>query len=63
MERVRHFLKNSRWCVLTSETFYTFKEEKVYKSPTEELTIKKIKTIKSDEGDKISFVRIILNRK
>lgn len=38
-----------RWCVLTSEAFYTFENEKNYVNPTEVLEIKKIKTVKTDD--------------
>jgi hypothetical protein len=50
------FLIIRRWCVVTVDFLYTFKEEKQYKNPTEQLEIKKFKTIKSDETDNSSFV-------
>jgi hypothetical protein len=42
--------------VLTLTNFYTFKKEKKYSSPTENIDVRKIKTIKSDEGGKDSNV-------
>lgn len=38
-----------RWCVLTSDYFYTFPREKQYADPTEIIEIIKIKTVKTDE--------------
>ena len=35
-----------RWCVLTSDFFYTFANEKQYVEPTERIEITKIKTVK-----------------
>jgi len=44
--------------VLTADHFYTFKEQRVYKNPTEEIPVKKIKSIKSEDisTDKSAFV-------
>lgn len=39
---------------------YTFKKEKVYKSPTEEIVINAIKTVKSEDTSSNTF-RIELN--
>ena len=50
MERVINYIKFSRWCVLTVNFLYSFKNEKVYKNPTEELDIHKVKTIRTDDG-------------
>ena len=44
-----------RWCVLTSEFFYTFANEKQYIDPTEQIEISKIKTVKTDEEKKGNF--------
>ena len=45
-----------RWCVLTSEFFYTFANEKQYIDPTEQIEISKIKTVKTDEERKGNFL-------
>ena len=39
-----------RWVVLTSSFIYTFENEKIYRNPTESIDVKKIKTVKTDEG-------------
>ena len=44
-----------RWCVLTSQFFYTFENEKQYINPTEQIEIAKIKTVKKDEEKKGHF--------
>ena len=44
-----------RWCVLTSEFFYTFANEKQYIDPTEQIEITKIKTVKTDKKKKGNF--------
>ena len=38
-----------RWVVLTTSYIYTFEKEGIYKNPTEEIEVKKIKTVKTDE--------------
>lgn len=42
---------NRRWFVLTPHTLYSFKEFKVYKNPTEVISLKSINTIKSAEDE------------
>ena len=50
-----------RWCVLTSQFFYTFENEKQYINPTEQIEIAKIKTVKTDEEKKGNvFVQYLL---
>lgn len=44
-----------RWCVLTSQFFYTFESEKQYINPTEQIEITKIKTVKTAEEKKGNF--------
>ena len=44
-----------RWCVLTSQFFYTFENEKQYINPTEQIESAKIKTVKTDEEKKGNF--------
>ena len=44
-----------RWCVLTSQFFYTSENEKQYINPTEQIEIAKIKTVKTDEEKKGNF--------
>ena len=44
-----------RWCVHTSQFFYTFENEKQYINPTEQIEIAKIKTVKTDEEKKGNF--------
>lgn len=44
-----------RWCVLTSEFFYTFTGEKQYVDPTEQIEISMIKTVKTDDMKKGNF--------
>ena len=39
-----------RWVVLTSSFIYTFESKGIYKNPTESIDVKKIKTVKTDEG-------------
>jgi len=48
---------------MTTQSFYTFKEEKNYKNPTEDILVSKIKSIKSEEGlnDKTTFVLKSIN--
>ena len=38
-----------RWVVLTTSYIYTFETQGIYKNPTEEIEVKKIKTVKTDE--------------
>jgi hypothetical protein len=48
-----------RWCVLTLTHLYSFKSEQEYSSPTEEMDVSTIKTIKSDENTSTNiFVHI-----
>ena len=50
-----------RWVVLTSSFIYTFENEKVYRNPTESIDVKKIKTVKTDEGrNGFFFVSLII---
>ncbi|MCQ2821717.1 MAG: hypothetical protein MJ252_31040 [archaeon] len=49
-----------RWCVLTTDAFYTFENEKVYVNPTESLEIKKIKTVKTDDSKQGNYFVIKL---
>ena len=44
-----------RWCVLTSNYFYTFENEKTYVNPTETLEVKNVKTVKTDETKKGNY--------
>lgn len=41
----------SRWFVLTPQTLMTFKERKVYNSPTETIPLKTITSIKSSDEE------------
>ena len=38
-----------RWVVLTTSYLYTFENQVIYRNPTEEIDVKKIKTVKTDE--------------
>ena len=38
-----------RWVVLTTSYIYTFENQGIYRNPTEEIDVKKIKTVKTDE--------------
>ena len=38
-----------RWVVLTTSYLYTFENQGIYRNPTEEIDVKKIKTVKTDE--------------
>lgn len=49
-----------RWCVLTQDAFYTFENEKVYTNPTEQLEVKKIKTVKTDDSKQGNYFVIFL---
>mmetsp|Transcript_76907 Transcript_76907/g.89359 ORF Transcript_76907/g.89359 Transcript_76907/m.89359 type:complete len:118 (+) Transcript_76907:44-397(+) len=40
-----------RWFVLTPTHLYSFKDERVYKSPTEVISLKECTTVKSAEED------------
>ena len=46
--RVRKVWRD-RWVVLTTSYIYTFENEGIYKNPTEEIEVKNIKTVKTDE--------------
>ena len=46
--RVRKIWRE-RWVVLTTSYIYTFEKQGIYKNPTEEIEVKKIKTVKTDE--------------
>lgn len=51
-----------RWFVLTYRTLYTFKDSKVYKDPTEIVSLRDVNTIKSSDDEtnrENSFVIII----
>ena len=39
-----------RWVVLTTSYIYTFENKEIYRNPTEEIEVKKIKTVKTDES-------------
>ena len=39
-----------RWVVLTISYIYTFENKDIYRNPTEEIEVKKIKTVKTDES-------------
>ena len=49
-----------RWVVLTTSYIYTFENQGIYRNPTEEIEVKKIKTVKTDET-KGSFVFVSHN--
>ena len=65
LEKESRFRKvlRKRWCVLTEKTLYTFKEEKMYVDPTEQIEISLIKTTQTEEtkmgkdNDEFFFVR------
>ena len=49
-----------RWVVLTTSYIYTFENQGIYTNPTEEIEVKKIKTVKTDESRSgFNFVSII----
>ena len=49
-----------RWVVLTTSYIYTFENLGIYRNPTEEIEVKKIKTVKTDESRSgFNFVSII----
>ena len=49
-----------RWVVLTTSYIYTFEKQGIYTNPTEEIEVKKIKTVKTDESRSgFNFVSII----
>ena len=49
-----------RWVVLTTSYIYTFENQGNYRNPTEEIEVKKIKTVKTDESRSgFNFVSII----
>ena len=49
-----------RWVVLTTSYIYTFENQGIYRNPTEEIEVKKIKTVKTDESRSgFNFVSII----
>ena len=49
-----------RWVVLTTSYIYTFENIGIYRNPTEEIEVKKIKTVKTDESRSgFNFVSII----
>ena len=58
LEKESRFRKvlRSRWCVLTVKTLYTFKEEKMYVDPTEQIDTSLIKTVRTDEKPGNFFV-------
>ena len=65
MEKVRlyylNFVLSRRWCVLTKDYFFSFKEERIYRNPTEIIPMDKCKTVKSVEDEvnkKFAFVRL-----
>ena len=49
-----------RWVVLTTSYLYTFESQGIYRNPTEEIDVKKIKTVKTDESKQgfifVSFI-------
>ena len=50
-----------RWVVLTTSYIYTFENQGIYRNPTEEIDVKKIKTVKTDETKNgFNFVSIII---
>ncbi len=50
--------------MLTLNNLYTFKKEREYSKPTEEIEISKIKTVKSDENTSTNiFVKLEINMK
>ena len=49
-----------RWVVLTTSYIYTFENQGIYKNPTEEIEVKNIKTVKTDESRSgFNFVSLI----
>ena len=53
--------RSRRWVVLTNNFIYTFKDRRVYDTPTEAIPLKEIVSIKSTEeelGQKNSFVML-----
>ena len=49
-----------RWVVLTTSYLYTFENQGIYRNPTEEIDVKKIKTVKTDETKSgYNFVSLI----
>ena len=50
-----------RWVVLTTSYIYTFENQGIYRNPTEEIEVKKIKTVKTDET-KNGFNFVSLNK-
>lgn len=52
LEKESRFRKvlRKRWCVLTTKALYTFKEEKMYVDPTEQIDTSLIKTVRTEEG-------------
>ena len=50
-----------RWVVLTTSYLYTFESQGIYRNPTEEIDVKKIKTVKTDET-KNGFNFVSLNK-
>eukprot|EP00825_Cyclidium_porcatum_P025185 TRINITY_DN27447_c0_g1_i1.p1 TRINITY_DN27447_c0_g1~~TRINITY_DN27447_c0_g1_i1.p1 ORF type:complete len:127 (+),score=21.39 TRINITY_DN27447_c0_g1_i1:85-465(+) len=62
LDKESKYLKQwrQRWFVLTPNTLYTFKEQKIYKSPTEIIPLKQVTTIKStdDETNKSNSFKI-----
>ena len=53
-----------RWVVLTTSYIYTFENQGIYRNPTEEIEVKKIKTVKTDETKNgfnfVSHINLIL---
>jgi hypothetical protein len=51
-----------RWVVLTTSYLYTFENQGIYRNPTEEIDVKKIKTVKTDESKQgfifVSFINL-----
>ena len=60
--RVRKVWRD-RWVVLTTSYIYTFEKERDYRNPTEEIEVKNIKTVKTDESKNgfffVSFINFI----
>ncbi len=56
-----------RWVVLTTTYIYTFENQGIYRNPTEEIEVKKIKTVKTDEGKNgfnfVSFNKFLISYK
>ncbi|KRX04053.1 hypothetical protein PPERSA_12500 [Pseudocohnilembus persalinus] len=65
LEKESKYLKQwrSRWFVLTSNSIYSFKDQKIYKGPTEVIPLSTITTIKStdDETSKENSFKIELS--